>query len=108
MGSSFLRDLVEAETLRDLLLTQPSVKDGPAPFKFCKGAVLFNGVNFSYDGKKPNIQDFSFSAEAGQQITLVGDTGAGKTTILRLLFRFYDVQTGKIMIDGQVSDSLLS
>ena len=73
---------------------------GPAPFRFYEGAILFSDVSFGYDEKKVILQDFNFSAQAGQRIALVGETGAGKTTVLRLLFRFYDVQKGKIMIDG--------
>ena len=62
--------------------------------------MLLSGVNFAYDDNKPILQDFNFSAEAGQKIAIVGETGAGKTTLLRLLMRFHDVQSGKIMIDG--------
>ena len=70
------------------------------PFRFYEGAILFSDVSFGYNHKKTVLQNFNFSATAGQRIALVGETGAGKTTLLRLLFRFYDVQTGKIMIDG--------
>ena len=58
-------------------------------------------MGFSYDGKKETIQDFDFHAASGQKIALVGETGGGKSTILKLLFRFYDVQKGKIVIDDQ-------
>ena len=70
-------------------------KDG----KF-RGEVEFSHVNFSYDGVKTIIQDFSIKIEPGMQVAIVGPTGAGKTTIVSLLMRFYDIQSGEIKIDG--------
>ena len=71
------------------------IKDG----KF-RGEVEFSHVNFSYDGVKPIIKDFSIKIEPGMQVAIVGPTGAGKTTIVSLLMRFYDIQSGEIKIDG--------
>lgn len=65
-----------------------------------KGNVEFNGVTFSYDDDKVILKNISFCAKAGQKIALVGSTGAGKTTIMNLLPRFYDIQAGHITIDG--------
>ena len=65
-----------------------------------KGAVEFHDVNFSYDKKKPIIKDFSCSIMPGSRVAIVGPTGAGKTTIVNLLMRFYDPDTGYITIDG--------
>lgn len=65
------------------------------------GSVRFENVCFSYDGKKPVIQNFSFATTGGHKIALVGETGGGKSTLLKLLFRFYDVQEGSVSIDGQ-------
>lgn len=96
-----LQYLIDAESLLDLLHTEASVEDGSTPFNFKRGAVVFDDVNFSYEGHKTVINNFSFNVRPGQRVALVGETGAGKTTILRLLFRFYDVQSGSIMIDGQ-------
>lgn len=85
------------------------MKDGKEPFNFKCGAVHFRGVGFSYDGEKKIIKDFNFRAQPGQKVALVGETGGGKSTILRLLFRFYDAQKGSIMIDGHdVRDVTLS
>ncbi|KAL6718941.1 hypothetical protein ACLMJK_003176 [Lecanora helva] len=95
------RYLIDAESLVDLFHREPSVKNGPKIFQFKRGAVQFQDVGFSYDSKTQTIQDFSFQAGPGQKIALVGETGGGKSTILKLLFRFYDVQQGKILIDGQ-------
>ena len=66
-----------------------------------KGNVSFENVTFTYEEKKPNIlENVSFDVEAGQTIALVGPTGAGKSTVINLLARFYDIQGGKITIDG--------
>lgn len=64
------------------------------------GEVVFDHVDFCYEADVPVIRDMSFRAEPGQTIALVGPTGAGKTTIINLLSRFYDVQSGSITIDG--------
>ncbi len=66
-----------------------------------RGHVEFNHVQFSYNKKNPIIKDFSLIAESGQKIAIVGATGAGKTTIINLLMRFYDVDVGDIRIDGE-------
>lgn len=64
-----------------------------------KGAVEFNQVNFSYDKTRPIIRNFSVKIEPGMQVAIVGPTGAGKTTIINLLMRFYDPDSGYITID---------
>ena len=66
-----------------------------------KGDVEFDGVNFSYDPETPLIRDFTVKVRHGQKVAIVGPTGAGKTTLVNLLMRFYDIQSGKITIDGQ-------
>ena len=96
-----LRNLIDAEALLEMFQKSPSVRDGSQTLQYKSGAVEFNSVYFSYDGKKSAIEDFSFRADPGQRVALVGETGGGKSTILKLLFRFYDVQGGSINIDGQ-------
>jgi ATP-binding cassette subfamily B protein len=64
------------------------------------GAVTFDHVRFGYDNKKPVIHDFSATVAPGRKIAIVGHTGAGKTTIVKLLMRFYDVDEGAIKVDG--------
>ena len=64
------------------------------------GTVELESVSFSYDPKKPLIQDFNLSAKPGQRIAIVGPTGCGKTTLINLLMRFYDVDSGKIRVSG--------
>jgi ATP-binding cassette subfamily B protein len=65
-----------------------------------RGRVVFDRVSFAYDPAKPLIEDLSLVAEPGQTIAIVGPTGAGKTTLVNLLMRFYDVESGAITLDG--------
>lgn len=65
-----------------------------------KGDVTFNHVRFGYNPEKPLMQDISLSVHAGQTVAIVGPTGAGKTTLINLLMRFYEIQNGSINIDG--------
>lgn len=65
-----------------------------------KGSVEFKNVNFSYEKGKPVIKNFSAKIKPGQQVAIVGPTGAGKTTLINLLMRFYDPDSGEILIDG--------
>lgn len=65
-----------------------------------RGDVTFEHVGFAYDPKKPLIKDMNFEVKAGQTVAIVGPTGAGKTTLINLLMRFYDVNEGAIKIDG--------
>ncbi|PSN75465.1 ATP-binding cassette-type vacuolar membrane transporter-like protein Hmt1 [Corynespora cassiicola Philippines] len=95
--------LIDAERLVQLLNTKPSVSDAPdaTDLKVKTGTVNFKKVQFAYDERKPIIKDITFEAQGGQTVAFVGETGGGKSTILKLLFRFYDVTNGSIEIDGQ-------
>lgn len=95
--------LAGAERIFAVLDTASSVPDlpGARPLANINGAVKFENVTFSYEPGKPVLRDVSLSAAPGQTIALVGPTGAGKTTIINLLSRFYDVADGLIAIDGQ-------
>ncbi len=74
--------------------------DGAATLEEVKGDVEFNNVYFSYEEDKPLIENLNIRAAAGQRIAIVGPTGCGKTTLINLLMRFYDVQGGTITVDG--------
>ncbi|MBO6206128.1 MAG: ABC transporter ATP-binding protein [Lachnospiraceae bacterium] len=76
-------------------------KEGAEDIGEVLGKVEFDHVTFSYDGEEEVLKDVSFTVEPGQSIALVGPTGAGKSTIVNLLSRFYDVQKGSIRIDGK-------
>lgn len=96
-----MENLIAAESLLDILHKEPTIRDGAGLFNFSNGAVDFKDIDFSYDGKKNIVQNFNFAVKPGSKVALVGETGGGKSTILRLLYRFYDVQKGSITIDGQ-------
>ena len=74
--------------------------ESPVPASSIQGQVTFDHVRFGYDPNKIIIGDFSATVEPGQTVAIVGPTGAGKTTMVKLLMRFYDVQSGAIRIDG--------
>lgn len=95
--------LIDAERLLQLLNTKPTVSDqeGATDLVVKEGNVEFKDVEFAYDPRKMIIQGVNFQAKGGQTIALVGETGGGKSSMLKLLFRFYDVTGGSIMIDGQ-------
>ena len=83
------------------ILDTPAADPGPAtPAPTLKGAVAFENVSFSYDGKTPVLEDVSFRVEPGRSLAIIGLTGSGKTTIINLLLRFYDADQGTIRIDG--------
>jgi len=94
--------LAGAERVFDIIDTPPEVQDMPdaRPLDESCGHVVFDGVKFCYHEGVPIIKNMSLEAKAGQTIALVGPTGAGKTTIINLLTRFYEIQGGKISIDG--------
>ena len=77
----------------------PDNPDAPAPVEG-QGRIEFEHVRFSYSPNKPLIEDLSFVVDPGQTVAIVGPTRAGKTTLVNLLMRFYDIQSGKITIDG--------
>jgi ATP-binding cassette subfamily B protein len=85
------------------LLTEHELPDSPnaRPLLSGAGRVAFEGVRFAYPGRKSVLREFDLTIEPGQRVGLVGYSGAGKSTVLALLQRFYDVQGGRIMIDGQ-------
>ncbi|TXJ23400.1 MAG: glucan ABC transporter ATP-binding protein/ permease [Afipia sp.] len=103
---SFINSVfMEAPRLReffDVLDAVPAVRDRPDAIDPGRltGLVEFNDVSFSYDGKRPAVEDVSFTALPGQTFALVGETGAGKSTAIALLHRAFDPQSGFIKIDG--------
>ena len=74
---------------------------GARPLVVTSGHVRFDDVRFSYDPERPILKGLSFEVPAGKTVAIVGPSGAGKSTISRLLFRLYDVSSGRILIDGQ-------
>ena len=76
-------------------------RENAVPLADCRGEVRFDHVNFSYVEGVPVLKDFTLEAAAGETVALVGATGSGKTTIVNLLSRFYDVQSGAVTVDGR-------
>jgi ATP-binding cassette subfamily B protein len=95
--------LIDMEAMFTLLGVDIEVADKPnaPPLNLAGGRVEFSHVAFGYDPRRPILKDVSFIVEPGRTLAIVGASGAGKSTISRLLFRFYDVTEGAILIDGQ-------
>src|SRR5215471_14860640 len=95
--------LTDMESMFKLLDVSADVKDAPnaQPLRDGPGNVAFEHVSFSYDPRRTILDDVSFTVPAGHRVAIVGASGAGKSTISRLLFRFYDVNGGRVRIDGQ-------
>jgi len=95
--------LAQARRVLDVLAEDKAVPEAPdaKPLAIGKGAVEFSGVRFGYDPSRPVLNNVSFKARGGATVAVVGQTGAGKTSLISLLLRFYDPQQGAITIDGQ-------
>ncbi len=94
--------LVQFNASLDLLDTEPEVKEKPDAIELgrARGRVSADGVSFTYRGRKATLSDISFDARPGERVAIVGHTGAGKSTLMSLLIRFYDPHAGQIKIDG--------
>ena len=95
--------LTDMERMFSLLEQEQEVTDAPgaSPLSIKQGDIRFENVDFSYQPERSILHNISFTVEAGQKLALVGASGSGKSTIVRLLYRFYDPQHGNILIDGQ-------
>jgi ATP-binding cassette subfamily B protein len=95
--------MASSERVFRILDTPSEVTDRPGalPAPEIRGEVEFDHVSFSYDGKTPVLEDLSFRIEPGRSLAVVGVTGAGKSTIINLLLRFYDPDRGSVKIDGR-------
>jgi ATP-binding cassette subfamily B protein len=95
-------ELVQLRGSFQLLDTPPEVVEDPNAIELdrARGTVTYDGVSFSYHGRRDALHDVSFEVQPGQRIAIVGPTGAGKTTLMSLLVRFYDPRGGRIFLDG--------
>ena len=102
--NSVLAAMASTERIFEIMDTKPQVFDKREDLPELKpivGEITFDHVSFSYDPQSPVLQDVSFTVKPGQTIALVGPTGAGKSTVVSLVSRFYDVTDGRLLIDGQ-------
>jgi len=92
-----------AKKLRDVFDAQPSVAEAPGapPLAPIEGQIEFEDVSFGYDDDRLVLHDLSFCVQPGETFALVGETGAGKSTVAKLVTRFYDPQRGHVRVDGQ-------
>ena len=101
--NTFITAMAYLDRIFDTIAEPVTIKDIPnaVEFPFVRGHVQFKNVSFSYDGVRKVLNNVSFNGHPGQSIAIVGPTGAGKTTIVNLLSRFYNIEEGQVLIDGQ-------
>ncbi len=95
--------LADMDLIFKLLEREPEIQDAPdaRPLALTEGSLSFEGVSFSYQPERAILRDVDFQVPGGHKVAIVGHSGAGKSTIARLLYRFYDVTGGCIRVDGQ-------
>ncbi|MGR9373222.1 ABC transporter ATP-binding protein [Rhizobium leguminosarum] len=103
MGQQIFRALGTIKDAMPVMTTPPTITDRPdaAELTVRRGELHFENVRFAYKSGKPVIDDLSLTVRPGEKVGLVGLSGAGKTTLVSLLLRFYDIEDGAILIDGQ-------
>lgn len=101
-------NLINAERMLELFKEQPVVTDSPTaqPLTTCTGTVAFQNVTFSYDTRRDALSNLTFTCPAGTTTALVGESGGGKSTVMRLLYRYYNPSSGSISIDGHDVNNL--
>ena len=94
--------MINSERMLELFKEKPTVVDSPqaAPKTSCEGDIRFQDVYFSYDQRKPALSGLDIHCAPGTTTALVGESGGGKSTVFRLLFRFYNANSGRILVDG--------
>ncbi|WP_287719719.1 ABC transporter ATP-binding protein [Nitrosomonas sp.] len=98
----YQRAMASTHRVLDLLQAQPTITDGPQtlPVAQVSGEIVFDDISFNYERRASTLNHLSLTVHAGQTIALVGATGSGKSTVVKLLLRFYEPQQGRILLDG--------
>ncbi|KAK5134005.1 hypothetical protein LTR08_007010 [Meristemomyces frigidus] len=101
-------NMINSERMLELFKEMPTVVDSPGAVELvsCEGDIRYNDVHFSYDTRKPALHGLSFRCKPGTTTALVGESGGGKSTVFRLLFRFYNAQSGNIQVDAHDAESI--
>lgn len=99
--TEFQNALACAARLFEIIDSEEEIDEGEIKLQEPKGSIEFKNVCFSYDKSKKLIENLNIKVEPGQKVAIVGPTGAGKSTIINLLMRFYDIDSGQILIDGR-------
>lgn len=101
-------NMINSERMLELFKEKPTVVDKPDAIEMpsCEGEIRYNDVHFTYDTRKPALQGLSFRCKPGTTTALVGESGGGKSTVFRLLFRFYNAQSGNIQVDQHDAESV--
>jgi ATP-binding cassette subfamily B protein len=96
------RTIAAGDRIFEILDTKADVSDSPGakPLPRIKGAVTFENVSFAYDGERMVVEDINLSVKPGETIAVLGGTGSGKSSLINLIPRFYDVSKGRVLIDG--------
>lgn len=103
LAEVYQKGIASYQRFEQLMEVAPEIKDGDNAIDagVLKGDIAFENITFAYDGKEPVIKNFSLEIKAGESVAFVGGTGVGKSTICSLLPRFYELQSGRITIDGR-------
>ncbi len=111
LSAMISRTISAGRRIFEILDTEPEVKEKPDAVELgrAKGAVAFNNVSFAYNSMAPVLSNVSFDVKPGQLVALLGGSGSGKTTVVSLMSRFYDVTAGNITVDGvDIRDATLA
>lgn len=103
LAETYQKGITSYQRFEQLMLLKPEIADTPEAVDagILKGEIAFENVTFAYDGKEPVIENFSLQIKAGESVAFVGSTGVGKSTLCNLVTRFYELQAGRITIDGR-------
>ena len=103
LAETYQKGITSYQRFEQLLLTEPEIADSEDAVDagVLKGEIVFENVTFAYDGKEPVVENFSLKIEAGESVAFVGSTGVGMSTLCNLVARFYELQQGRITIDGR-------